>query len=102
MDKGFTTSMMSFEKDGYMPGELVQMLIQVDNTNCTVDINSITISVTNNVTLRSRGNSTSDHYTVFRKQVNGIPAGMAYTVNIRLFREKKLLENHLLCLLKLN
>ena len=87
LDKGSTSSNMSFEKDGYMPGEMVNMLIEIDNTNCTVDINSITISVTNNVTLRSRGHSTSDHYTVYSKRINGLSAGMSKTVIFNLCRE---------------
>lgn len=68
---------MSFEKDGYCPGDLVQMIIEVDNTLCEANINSITIKVSNNVTLRSAGHATSDHYTVFSEQINGVPAGMA-------------------------
>ena len=72
-----------------MPGEMVNMLIELDNTGCTANITSIQISVTNTVTLRSQGRATSDTYTVFRKGVNGVPAGMAYTVFFILFREKK-------------
>ena len=78
LDKGTTSSKMSFEKDGYVPGDLVQMIIEVDNTMCTVNINTITISVTNHVTMRSQGRSTGDHYTIFRKSINGVPMGMAF------------------------
>jgi stress response protein SCP2 len=72
---------MSFGKDGYSPGEAVQMIIDVDNTNCKANINSISISVTNYVTLRSQGRSTGDTRNVFSKVINGVPAGMAYTVS---------------------
>ena len=34
MGKGQTQSMMSFEKDGYSPGEMVRMIIEINNTNC--------------------------------------------------------------------
>lgn len=86
MNKGVTASKMSFEKDGYCPGELVQMLIEVDNTNCTVNINTISVTVTNRVTMRSQGHSTGDSRTIFSKQINGVGAGMAYVVLIRLPR----------------
>ena len=68
---------MSFEKDGYSPGDFVQMIIELDNTQCKANINTISISVTNNVTLRSQGRSTGDHYTIFSKAVNGVAAGGA-------------------------
>ena len=58
---------MSFEKDGYSPGELVQMIIEIDNTQCTANIKSISISVNNVVTLRSQGSSTSDSRTFYSK-----------------------------------
>ena len=74
MNKGQTTSRMSFEKDGYSPGELVQMIIEVDNSACEVNINTITISVTNHVSMKSGGHSTGDNYTIFRKSINGIGA----------------------------
>lgn len=75
-----TVSRMSFGKDGFMPGEMVQMIIEVDNTNCTANINTISISVTNHVTLRSQGRSTGDSRTIFSKGINGVAAGMAYMV----------------------
>ncbi len=34
LSKGISSADIHFEKDGYMPGDLVQMNIQVDNTNC--------------------------------------------------------------------
>jgi hypothetical protein len=68
---------MSFEKDGYSPGEMVQMIIELDNTQCTANINSIYIKVTNSVTLRSQGRATGDNYTIFTKRVNGVAAGAA-------------------------
>ena len=78
------------------------MLIEIDNTNCTVDINSITISVTNNVTLRSRGHSTSDHYTVYSKRINGLSAGMSKTVSLILHREQTPSDRLSLCQSKNN
>lgn len=59
------------------------MIIEVDNTQCTANITTIGISVNNQVTLRSpNGGSTGDSRTMFSKIVNGVPAGMSYTVNI--------------------
>lgn len=66
---------MHFEKDGYTPGDLVQMLIEIDNSRCQANIQTITIAVTNQVTLRSRGSATGDSRTVFSKSINGLFAG---------------------------
>ena len=65
------------------------MIIGIDNTNCTANINRISITVSNHVTLRSQGHSTSDNYIIFTKSINGVPAGMAYVVFGCLFREIK-------------
>lgn len=79
--KGNTLAEIHFEKDGYMPGELVQMIMEVDNTYCDVDIPTISITVTNLVTMRSQGQSTSDSGTIFSKTVNGVAAGRKSTGN---------------------
>ena len=47
---------------------------------CTANINTISISVTNYVTMRSQGHSTGDSKTLFHKAINGVPAGMAVNV----------------------
>ena len=65
---------------------MVQMIIEVDNTNCTANVNTISISVNNQVTLRSQGHATSDSRTFFTKQINGVYAGQALTVNIWICR----------------
>ena len=80
MSKGFTTSTMSFAKDGFTPGEAVQMIIEIDNTNCTANVKTITVSVTNQVTMRSQGHSTGDSRTFFSKQINGLMAGQSLVV----------------------
>lgn len=95
IDKGMTSSKMAFSKDGFTPGELVQMIIELDNTACTANINSISIRVTNHVTMRSQGASTGDSRTLFHKAINGVPAGMACTVSASLYRVKGLFVNSL-------
>ena len=64
-----------FEKDGYMPGELVQIIMEIDNTYCDVAIPDISITISNVVTMRSQGHSTSDSFTLFNKTVNGVAQG---------------------------
>jgi len=67
------------------------MIIEVDNTQCTANIKTISISVTNKVTLRSgTGAQTADSRTFLNKTVNGVPAGVAYVVTLHLCRETKL------------
>lgn len=67
------------------------MIIEVDNTQCTANINTISITVTNQVTLRSgTGAATADSRTFLNKTVNGVPAGVAYVVHLFRDRDKKL------------
>lgn len=60
-----------------MPGELVQMVIEVDNTQCEANINWINVSISKTVTMRSSGASTSDGGSIFHKQINGVPARLS-------------------------
>ena len=62
-----------------MPGELVQIIMEVDNTYCDVDIPDISITVNNVVTMRSDGHSTSDSFTLFNKTINGVAQGAKAT-----------------------
>lgn len=67
------------------------MIIEVDNTQCTANINTISITVTNRVTLRSgTGAQTADTRTFLSKTVNGVPAGVAYVVFLLVDRAIKL------------
>jgi hypothetical protein len=67
------------------------MIIEIDNTQCTANITTISITVTNQVTLKSgTGAQTSDSRTFVNKTVNGVPAGVAYVVLLFLDREIKL------------
>ena len=69
----------------------MQMVIEIDNTQCTANITTISITVTNQVTLKSgTGAQTSDSRTFVNKTVNGVPAGVAYVVLLFLDREIKL------------
>jgi hypothetical protein len=79
--KGTSAINVHFEKDGYMQNEDVRMIIEVDNSQCTVDITAINISVTNTVGLRSNQSSTSDTYTVFSKNSPGLGAGLKMVGN---------------------
>jgi hypothetical protein len=77
---------MSFAKDGFMPGEMVQMIIEVDNSQCSANVKTIQISVTNAVTMRSQGHSTSVPRTFFTKTINGLNAGESLVVLSLLLR----------------
>lgn len=80
LSKGISSTDIQFEKDGYMPGELVQMVIEVDNTNCEANINWINVNINKSVTMRSNGASTGDGGSIFSKQINGVLAGMSRKV----------------------
>ena len=58
---------MHFEKDGYMPGDVVRVVIEVDNSECQADIDGLKIAIVNTIGLRSNNNFTSDNYTIFSK-----------------------------------
>ena len=57
-----------------MPGEMVKLILEVDNSQCEANIQSIRISVTNEVTMRSQGASTTSHIAVFSKLTQAVPA----------------------------
>ena len=73
--KGTCSARMHFEKDGYMPGELVQTVIEVDNSKCEADIPRISTSIDFTVTMKSQGAQTHDSGNIFRKNIDGIKAG---------------------------
>ena len=75
MKKGFTRATMIYSKDGFQPGEMVALVIEVDNTQCQANVKSISIAVNNRVTLKSQGHSTSDHRRFFHKTIQGVLAG---------------------------
>lgn len=78
--KGICTAKMHFEKDGYMPGDMVQSVIEVDNSKCDADMPKINIAVSFTVTMKSQGAQTADNGTVFSKQINGLAANQSATV----------------------
>lgn len=57
------------------------MIMEIDNTNCKADIPTISIGVHNTVAMRSNQSSTSDHGTIFTKQINGVAAGQSAVVS---------------------
>ena len=63
-----------------MPGEEVKLILEIDNSQCTSDISSISVSVDNTVTMRSQGASTSSHNRVAGKTCGGLPAAMRRVV----------------------
>jgi hypothetical protein len=66
------------------------MIIEVDNSQCTANIKTISITVTNKVTLRSgTGAQTSDTRTFLSKTINGVAAGVAYVVFFYFYRAIK-------------
>lgn len=71
---------MHFAKDGYMPGEIVQSVIEVDNTKCDADLPTISVNVGYTVTMRSKGAQTHDNGTIFHKNINGVAAGQSAVV----------------------
>ena len=58
-----------------MPGELVQMIMEIDNTFCTVDVTSIWVAIDFTVTMKSDGASTADKGNIYKKSLPGLPAG---------------------------
>ena len=57
------------------------MVIEIDNSNCEANINWINVSVTNVVSMKASGHSTSDNKTIFQKQTNGVPARLSAKVS---------------------
>lgn len=51
------------------------MVMEIDNSNCKANIPTISVGVHNKVQMNSNGAVTSDHGTIFSKQINGLGAG---------------------------
>lgn len=49
---GITVCSVHFEKDGYTPGELVEMVMEIDNSNCKADIPTIKIGINSTISMR--------------------------------------------------
>ena len=81
--KGVCEAKMHFAKDGYMPGEIVQSVIEVDNTKCDADLPTISVNVSYTVTMKAQGAQTHDNGTIFNKSINGVAAGQSAVVLIR-------------------
>lgn len=64
-----------------MPGELVQMVLELDNSLCSADIPTIWVSIDFTVSMKSGGAVTSDGGNIFKKSINGIAAGHMATGN---------------------
>lgn len=56
------------------------MIIEIDNSMCTANLTNISIGISNTVTMRSSGSSTSDHIPIFSKTINGVYAGQTAKV----------------------
>lgn len=88
-NQGESAVKFHLEKDGYMPGQMVQMIIEVDNSQCDANIESIRISVTNEVIMRSQGQTTTSHIDVFSKLTTDVPAKMSRMVHLKLISRAK-------------
>ena len=56
------------------------MVIEVDNSQCTADIPTINVGISNTVSMNSNGAVTSDHGTVVTKLINGVAREQLATV----------------------
>jgi hypothetical protein len=65
-----------------MPGEMVQMVVEVDNSNCSANIKYINIGIQKTVSMRSGSSGTQDRGNIYTKSINGIPAKVAKIVLI--------------------
>lgn len=73
--KGRSAINVHFEKDGYIPGEMVRVIVEIDNSMCEADIEGLHIAINNTVGLRSSDGSTADSFNIFNKTLPGIRAG---------------------------
>jgi hypothetical protein len=59
---------------------MVQMILEVDNSQCEADIQSIHVSIDNQVTMKSQGASTTSHFKVLNKVTVGVPKNTSRVV----------------------
>ncbi|CAI2364882.1 unnamed protein product [Moneuplotes crassus] len=73
--KGVAKITTQFEKDGYCPEETCRAMCDVDNSQCSRDINNITIELKQHVELRSKDERTfTDNRVLESKEYDGLAA----------------------------
>ena len=73
--KGVMKLKAHFEKTVYQPGETANFLIQVDATDCSVPIHTVSGECTRNITVRCQNQSKTWSTTVSKDVAQGLPAG---------------------------
>ena len=53
--------------------------MEIDNSFCSADISSISVSIGFKVGMKSNGAVTADYGTVIKKNLKGLPAGHMFT-----------------------
>lgn len=64
-----------FDKNNYLPGDTAYLWVDLDNSNCDLDIKRVQAVLTNNVELRSKcGRTKVISRTVSQQTIDGIPS----------------------------
>ncbi|CAD8048118.1 unnamed protein product [Paramecium sonneborni] len=73
-----------FDKNHYLPGDTAYLLVDLDNSECKLDINRIDASLINYLTLRDKnGREKLITRTIVSQQIQGIKAGIKAVENDR-------------------
>lgn len=67
--------------------------MEIDNSQCSADVDSITLELVNQCLIKTNENARPIETTVLSKTVNGFNAGENLTVIVGLFREKNQSES---------
>jgi hypothetical protein len=75
MDKGESKIKATVGKNVYALGETVEACAEVDNTKCQLDIQNISVSLINQLTLRAEGHCKTFSSTSCHETFPGLGAG---------------------------
>ena len=75
LDKGESRIQASVGKNVYYLGETVEACAEIDNEKCDLDIQNITVSLCNNLTLRADGRTRTFNLECLRSTFQGVEKG---------------------------
>jgi hypothetical protein len=75
--KGTNVLRVQFEKNYYTPGEIAQVIMQLDNTKCQINNTALAFTLKQNLTINAAGRTISRNLVKVQRSLPGIPSGQA-------------------------
>jgi len=75
--KGSNVLKVQFEKNYYTPGEIAQVIMQLDNTNCKINNTALSFALKQNLSITAAGRTITRNLVKVQRNLPGIPSGQA-------------------------